>query len=305
MIDLAIISSGFQAVNLKEYIYKYKTQNIQTIVLYRNIIEKKQIINTAKILKININFFIQRKFFQTYFYLSLLSYFYNTKHINNLIIGNLNDNHFLFFENKIKSKKSFLIDDGTETLANVQKYYNSAVQPHKFLKLNYPRNLWIFSFLKFKENKKHIIKNNFDYLRSLNIDKRKTDLVYFIGQPYLGMTSEEEYYNIILKMKLLYKNKLFYIPHRSEEDLFINRIVKELEINILKSKIVVECKILLDDILPQKIISLNSTALLSISELDKYLKYGIDFYYIEILNFQTEIYTYLKRSGVKKLIIKT
>ena len=50
---------------------------------------------------------------------------------------------------------------------------------------------------------------------------------------------------------------------------------------------------------------MNSTALLSISELDKYLKYGIDFYYIEILNFQTEIYTYLKRSGVKKLIIKT
>jgi hypothetical protein len=298
---LAILSSGLQLLNLKEFLFKEKIQNLVLILLYKNDIEKDQFIFMSKSLDLEINFLLKRKPIFTYFNLVTIKMKLLFSKFTCLIIGNLNDNHILFLQNIIKIKKTVIVDDGTETLLNALKYKKLGYKKIFFLKLCYPPDLIFFSFFDSIKNEINFLKNNFEYSSGLNLKKLNTNKIYFIGQPYLNMISESAYYENVKKISEKYGLRLYYIPHRLEEKSFIDKLKNKLNIRILRTKSIIEYDILKSNELPERVISFNSTALITLKILSKKLNFDMDFFFIEIPNFQIFLYNMFKENYIKSM----
>ena len=255
MNNICFISSGFQLLNAYEYSKVFNLQ-FSYYAFFDSENEKKQLLNTADHLNIKKIYLIKRIKILTHIYLLL----FFLKSSNNLIIGNLKDNHMLFLTKLFTYKKIILIDDGISTLDSY-KYYNSK----NYNSFKYPKKLVFFSIFDLGDDSSSI-KNNFNF--SIDLQKNNSDEVFFIGQPMENILGEDEYYRVLNKIKAL-NPTLTYIAHRRDSEKKLLFIGEVMGIRILKLNEIIELNLLKSKFLPSKIISFYSTSLITLKLLFK------------------------------------
>ena len=133
-VNLFIISSPLQLINIQELIFVKKWENNFIIALYISENEKAHIKKTSETLGINNIKFIHRKRILAYF--SIIKIGFKFRRVKNFTLGHLIDNHHLLLNNIIKKKNSFLVDDGMATTSSFE-FYSKNIYPkqlRKFLK---------------------------------------------------------------------------------------------------------------------------------------------------------------------------
>jgi len=123
------------------------------------------------------------------------------------------------------------------------------------------------SFIKAVDNNDRLVINGFHFFSSLFERKRKGDFVYFIGSPFveLGIISQTTYFRFLDNIKNYYSEPVIYIAHRLERDYNLEKIKTILSVKRLVNPI--EIELIKLDILPGKLASFYSAALITISKI--------------------------------------
>lgn len=266
MKGIFFIEAPFQLIGAYEAIDTYKIKKYKIYIrLTRN--NNIQLLNLVQLLfpsDKNINFLtINDQDHAVIDYLVVLKYllFISIVHFryDYVFLGNFNSKFLNLFTLSVPRKKIVLLDDGIKTILIQNKFTN---------KSNY--NMFTMLYKIKPLNNQVIIYNNFDRFKSLmagnkNIENNK---IFFLGSklPNIGLVSEDYYVYMIESILKKYENfNIVYIPHRAEdvESLsFLQR--KYVNLQIKKMDYPVEIYMLENDILPHKIISFYSAALVSI-----------------------------------------
>lgn len=179
----------------------------------------------------------------------------------------------------------YILDDGTTTIFTHEKLKHDHYLKHlsfgKKLKLyryllaglrfsiNQPINFFtIYNLVQFQNEK--IITHNFEYLRTNKIKLREQEnTLYFLGQSLVDgrWMSHDTYLDYVKAVIANYKQKIIYIPHRSE---FVSDELKSLEsedFKIQTSTGPIEITLLNNTNIPSGIISFCSAALFNLSKI--------------------------------------
>jgi len=269
-----IVSSPFQLICIKEYLFKYPTKNPIIIVLIYNEIEKKQLINLSKELDLKFNFLIQgKKILQ---YLILFKLKIKLGNIDKFIIGNYFSDPHIFLYNILKPKKCCLVDDGLNSFRVMDSILEGQKNNLSFFKnlfkkqFQYPEKLKFFTIFDFKKNKIkfNIDHNDFKYLSGKIVKFKRSDSTYIIGQPFveLDILLFKDY---ILGLEKITNNnvKTIYIPSRKESDKNLAKIKNHLKITILNTDLNIENYLIKNKIIPKKIVGFTSSALVSLNRI--------------------------------------
>ena len=171
-------------------------------------------------------------------YLSLISQIRLVKKLkqqryNYLFSGDFGTKNQIIIAN-CHPKEIFILDDGTTTIFTHEKLKNGhylknlsfgkKLKLYRYLlaglhfRINQPINFFtIYNLTQFKKEK--IITHNFEYLRTNKIKHREQeDTLYFLGQSLVDgrWMSHESYLKYVKAVIDQYKQKIIYIPHRSE-----------------------------------------------------------------------------------------
>jgi hypothetical protein len=264
---LAIISSPFQLINLKEFIETQKNISCYIVGLYFNQEDKRRITNVANSLDIVIDKKIKRRKVRTYLRLIPLVFW---KKYDQLIIGHYYDNTMVFFSNLLIVKKIIVLDDGFATLTSLRIYRGK--KKSIFGNRNYyfqKKRINFFTIFHDNNPADEIINHNFLFLsRKLKIFEITQD-IFFIGQPLFNYISKSDYHHYL--KYILDSNpgkKIKYIPHRFEKASDLLEYEK-VGFEILKTEIPIECFLITSNLIPSKIIGICSTSLFTISILFK------------------------------------
>ena len=181
------------------------------------------------------------------------------KKIDNIIIGNCQDNLILFLVRLIKFKNLYAVDDGNIIdTHNVKPKINKKYLPIKF-----------FTFYRLNSNAYYdFLINDFKKLKNAKSNKqnKNNNEVLFIGQPLIeqGLIDKENYINLIKKIHFKFRDKVTYVLHpREREDKFSS--IGQLKTMRLNSGI--EEYLISIEILPSRVVGFYSTALSVISKL--------------------------------------
>ena len=214
----------------------------------------EQIINVANLLDINyIEVFIPTE-------KPVLGLFKNLKVIAGLLRNRFK---FVYFGSYFSGVNKLLarvlrfetcsyLDDGVATL---------------MLKDSLAENINIFTFLDVPEtNNLKVVRHRFCKLKEVF----RCDGVlgeYFIGQPFVdkNMMTSDEYISYIQDAVADSASELLYIPHRVESEGSIERVSQLDGVKILRLNVCIELYFLSKNIMPKKIYSCSSTALLTLS----------------------------------------
>ena len=172
-------------------------------------------------------------------------------HFHRLFLGNYLQTYMRHLGNRLKHDELILLDDGTDAVRVNEMRRLPKVEPKSVglggLKANLHRILheWdyrevehvtFFSAYELNLNgNDQLIKNEYEYLRSLSVRDARSDEVLFLGQCLVddGWVSKEGYFRYLEKIKDYYsRQKLVYVPHKRESGAIINEIVQRLDLNI-------------------------------------------------------------------------
>ncbi len=259
---LFIVSSPLQVINALEAINKYPINNSKIFVLdgFLNKDRKNlgQIEFTTKtFMHDNVKYFFDEKH---NLYTELIKLFFCVClcrfKFDYVFIGNYTARLHRIIGSLFKKRKTVLLDDGVGTI----KIQN------EFKKDNHYNLFTIFNVTPFA--KQIITKNNFEFLKGI-ISKTTIeyeDSVYFIGGklPEVNIMTYEYYYTILLKAKGYFcKLEFIYIAHRGESKEKLDYIRNNLNIEVRELSFPIEL-LYLENILPKQLVSISSTALISL-----------------------------------------
>jgi hypothetical protein len=278
--NLAIVSSPFQLFCLNEFIKQNEIVNVKVLLLY-NKQSYKAYQEALDLFEIKGVKMILRKRFITH--LQLLLFILISKKFKYLIIGNFMDNYQRLFLKRKTFEKSYILDDGTESIVKFKNKYLDELAA----KSKSPFEL--FTMFKVAKNFKYPITiNELLFFKKKIETKHTNDEIYIIGQPLseLNIISKNQYcifIENILKINMGYKIK--YFPHRLENPSHLKKIFKNYNVEIFITKSFFEIFLIKNKYLPKTIIGFYSTALISVAfSLPKSSKLKIEYHYIKEFN---------------------
>ena len=293
--SIALISSPFQLVCLKEYIFNSSIIDIEIIFIetHNSKKNKKQVFAVANHLQLEIS----RSFSNSskMFYFILFKNFILRKTIN-LILGDYFNSSFFIFSKIIKFKNLIFIDDGLATLF-IHKpsiYSNSIIG--KYFKWDYNTSFTVFSNFK-NDNLLNLQKNNFKYLNSILKNKKIENYSILLGGNFIesGLTDLNSYTNILNIIKHKYKNEIIYIPHRLEDPSNYNRY----PFNLLVPDVCFEVLLTQLNSLPNNIFGFYTTALITSKSI------LFDFDKINFINFEVDFFSKDEKTILKKIFFES
>ena len=272
--NLAIVSSPFQLFCLNEFIKQKKIVNIKVLLLY-NKQSYKAYQEALDLFEIKGVKMILRKRFITRFQLLLFSVL--TRKFKYLIIGNFMDNYQRLFLKRKTFEKSYILDDGTESIVKFKNEYLEELASES----KSPFELFSI-FEATKKLKYPLIKNELFFFKK-GIEKKDTnDEIYIIGQPLgeLNIISKNQYCIFIENiLKINMGSKIKYFPHRLESTSHLKNIFKTYNVEIFITKSFFEIFLIKKRYLPKRIIGFYSTALISVAfSLPKSSKIEMDYF---------------------------
>ncbi len=280
MSSLAIISSPLQLLSFKEYIMSNKINDYDLIVITYIKKEENQILNTAKILELDVSKIINGNRFLQYFKLSKLCNSY--LNYQRLLIGNFFSDPHLFCYHKLKIDNLTVLDDGMST-ALIKDYYKKDDRIIKSgllkrlmllyyfkVELSYPIEFELFTFMRNKINSELIRHsyNNFTYIKSRIKNFKIVDQAYFIGQPFveLNIMSKDLYIKYLTTIRNKYRS-IVYIPSRKENDQNLEYIQKKLNFKIQRTTSNIEVFFIVNKLIPKHILGFTSSALITLKNI--------------------------------------
>jgi hypothetical protein len=239
----------------------------------------------------NVNFFLTKVFLIILLKIREVS---NYK-IYFLIIGNYTNVFLKRFLNV--SKIIYVVDDGTNFFDKNDK------------KIFKKKNVFFFTFINYKIFKKYklqnVVKNNFLLIKSkLNIKKKnKNNEILILGSPYVEgeIISLQQYNKYLLLLKNKYKNnKIYYFAHPKEN----LENLKKYENNfiLIKSHLPIELFLVLRQYRFSRIISFNSTALITLRRIFGMKLHLLNYNFINT-SLKSKIYGNLNISKIKNIIL--
>ncbi len=276
MNTISIISSPFQLFSFSELIKQKNIKNYFLLALVYNDHESIQIKNLATSLEIKLSKIIfGKKVFQYFLIRKLVRKFRN---IDLIVIGNFFSDPHLLFANEKKNTDIIFLDDGLNSrfiinaIEKTKKYPFFKLLFIKIFKFNleYPQKFSIFTMFDLDSNNSDIqIEKN----KLLNTKQKIKDLNFkgitiLIGQPFieLSILNKKFYFKLVNSIKKLYPNFL-YVPSRKENDKILEKMKKNININILRTDMNIEHYLLKNKIIPKRIIGFTSTALVSLDKI--------------------------------------
>lgn len=254
------------------------------------------------------------------------------KEVNNLFIGHywLEYKYFMrHFANKLKHQTLYLLDDGTDTIDinNKRKLSNipqcgasttvgtDSERLLKKIENHFRKKYWNWNtaeaesvtfFTTYDINVRdgdHIIKNEYNYLRSLISRTTQIDEVYFLGDCLVDdkYMSEGQLIKYLQHAKTYFGNEnIKYVPHPRESLKMIERVKEVVGFEIKKIDVPIEVELVLKGPIPKILASFCSSALESCSNIFGNRIRIVSFYlYPEHLLWQRDIiegiYEYYKK----------
>lgn len=275
MNNLFIVKSPLQMINAIESISYFNLENNILITLNDGTINNTLQIEKMtslyawkKVLTIKDN--RKSKFFK---YIKLINQLRKDTY-NYIFVGEFSTINKIILANTIKNKV-FYYDDGVLTLSD----YKNRILPNKINKYDYRElrfllfgfsikvidKINMFSYFDLELSERIIVKNNFSYFKENYLGHlKKTNDIYFLGQPFYILDSLDIYIRFITSIIKKYpKRKIIYMPHRAETKDQIKRI-KELESDLFefrKNILPIELYFMEIKTLPDTVISFRSSAL--------------------------------------------
>jgi hypothetical protein len=185
------------------------------------------------------------------------------------------------FVNRTPHQKTFLLDDGSATI-QIAKERKEGLNKASRLSVDKKIKLFakkLFQRLKSEEKeslcfftaydvepgeKDEVIKNNYDYIRSVNKILEQDDVVYFLGSPLseAGIMEQKEYLECLEKVNNYFRGlKLVYVAHRREKKENLEEIRKSLNIDVVLFNFPIEYQIAMVGPRPKILASFVSSAL--------------------------------------------
>ena len=152
----------------------------------------------------------------------------------------------------LRYKSSVYLDDGVATL---------------ILKGRVGKKINIFTFLDVSESDNlKVTKHKFIKVKEAFAVKNILG-EYFIGQPFVDkdMMGFDEYLSYVERAAEKCGSQLFYVPHRVESEEFVAAISKVKGVEVLRVDVCIELYFLVKSIMPKRIYSCSSTALITLS----------------------------------------
>lgn len=287
MINLFIITSPLQLINAIEAKDYFKTNNNKLVAIFTEFKSK----NKDQILRLideneweDVLYFDMRPegtsttFFRQIKLVKLL----RSNVYDHIFCGDLSSSINLILSN-IDKRKVYLVDDGATTINRHLNELNQDKQ-HKTSLKNKLRKLR-FNIFGIKTNLKdtvnmftsynllpngneEIIKNNLSYFKENYLNNSALDnSVYFLGNPLVkyNMISREKYFEYVSNIKKSSKNKILYIPHRSESDFEDIKKLEDENFEIYYPELPIELELIFNNIYPSKVYSFFSSALFTLN----------------------------------------
>jgi hypothetical protein len=285
---IALIKTPLQLICFSEFIRSNQVVNYKLIINSRSGRELIQVNHLAKQLDLDIYKIIETKRFYTYF--SIFFYSLINFNQNQVLIGNLYDNHNIFFLKLFGKKKKILVDDGMATI----KAYNDLNKCSHQSNIKFTNDITLFTFFNFPNSSNLLIKTHtFAHLKS----KQEESLIkyghIFIGQPLVetNIISQVDYlkYLQIIKRK---KTKIYYLPHRRETNENIFKII-ELGFELLQTDDNFELFLIKNNYSIKSITAFYSTSLIT-GKLLASSKTDINFFEIKESSFYKSTYSHPK-----------
>lgn len=304
------VCTGLQVVNAMEYLYHEKLEDSENILVtyffYKQVYEEVQMIVDqfpwTKIIHIIPPTLLNIKNENLRYIATNL---YGNIHIRMLkfskstIIGNDLNPYYRFATRSKQLEKIVFIDDGAGSvhydgnspysgygIKNKIMYQllgikNHIVRPNVFF-----TSFTLDKFLTFKSEDQIIVANSFQYLKSRCEDKKKSDVIFFIGDPLVerGYISFEKYINSIKKVQDQFSDKkLIYIPRLTESKHFLGRLTPY--VTIQRNQVPFEIFISSLDYFPYALVGYHSSVHFNVRKM-----YGdaVKFYFIRLTDFTTE-----------------
>lgn len=278
--NLAIISSPFQLFCLNEFLLQKKIENIKVLLLYDKKSHKacQEALDLFELEEVKL---IARKRFISR--LQLLLFILFSRKYKYFIIGNFMDNHQRLIMKRKTFEKSYILDDGTESIVKFKKKYLDELAAESKSQFE------LFTIFKIAEKLKYPqIKNDLLFIKKAIEIKQTNDEIYVIGQPLieLKLVSKKKfskYLEDILRNNQGYKIK--YFPHRLENINHLKEKFKTYDVEIFDMKSFFEIFLIKNKYLPKKIIGFYSTALISAAySLPKSNMLEIEYHYLKEFN---------------------
>lgn len=282
MDNLFIVRSPLQIINALEAIEYFNLEKNILVIIYNNTDNTNtQMDNLIALYKWkDIIYVNEKKKRSKYFEYISFVYKLKKKSYNYIFFSNLGSIHKLLLAN-LQRQHTYYIDDGVETITR----YNNVFLPNKLnqfnlrqlrfliagLKIKIEDNINFFTYFdlkKFRNSK--IIINNLSHFQQKYLTKSiKDDVTYILGQPLVktNLLKEDDYFDYIDIMLKQTKNKIIYIPHRTE--IISTRLQSYINENFIIKNInmPIELYFLEKNIYPYQIISFMTTAFFTLKKL--------------------------------------
>ena len=264
--NLAIISSPFQLLNLKELIDERNLDKVLIIAIFKNEYDIKKIKAVSNFTNLKISKWLKSSFLMTHIKLLFIGLKLNK--VKNFIFSSLFDNRMLLLSKLTKYQNIILIDDGTEAIAALKSYKdNTNLFDSKLLSIltffkisfKFPEKIMFYSSF---NSDKEDSKPSYNFIKSKIKHSKTGNDIFFIGQPLYEMLGENFYIETLKTFANKNKNKnIKYFPHRLESKENISIINESYGYEIVEPDLIFECYLATIDYLPSKIISFYSTVL--------------------------------------------
>ncbi|KTD04616.1 hypothetical protein OQJ19_06305 [Fluoribacter gormanii] len=204
-------------------------------------------------------FFVKPKNLKSILFSTINFLLLTRRSYNHVVVGSYFSGVLKFFSNMVVKKEVVLLDDGVATLLADRIIKNKEIK--KYL---------AFSIFQLdKENYKQVYLNSFNSLANKFMCSIHPDnCIFFIGQILVDMSAIEldDYVRLV---EFAVNNSpdviVHYIPHRAESSEVIHRIAAIPRVNILLADVAIEYYLLKNQWYPEKLYSVISTALYSLS----------------------------------------
>jgi len=282
MDNLFIVRSPLQIINALEAIEYFHLKDNILVIIYNNTDNTN--LQMDKLIKLykwkEIIYVNEKKKKSKYFEYIAFTYRLKKRKYNYLFFSNLGSIHKLLLAN-IKRKHTYYIDDGVETLSR----YNDIFLPNRLnqftlrqmrfllagLNIYIKDNIHFFTYFDLKDfRNSKIVRNDLHHFQKKYFKDMKEDTTtYILGQALvsLGFLEQEYYFQAIDIIVQRSKNKIVYIPHRTEKvsSRLQNYVSKNFEIRDINMP--VELYFLENKIYPHQIISFITTAFFTLKKL--------------------------------------
>ncbi|MEL0659749.1 hypothetical protein V6255_11430 [Psychromonas arctica] len=305
--DFLFIESPLQLLNAYEAVNYFKLSSYRIIIrLSGKKNNDNQLLHLIAFLQIKefeiININAKEKNFIDFckIFFFICKYTCNSLISDRIFLGNFGAGFFSILLKIYNKNKVILLDDGSKTLSIQRSFSN----------INYYTLFSLYSLRPIKNQR--IYKNRYSMtLNMLNDLDRKTDgkSVLFLGAKIaeIGMVKEEYYLSLMKEISIYYSAfNIIYIPHREENPFKLELISQYLNIKVKKIDYPVELYGIYENIIPVKVASFFSTALITMMNIYKLDVESFCFDYSSVKNKKSldELYDYQEKyMSVIKLVI--